>query len=40
MVSTSIADDPDLTASLEMALEVAEHFALQAHGARSIVTDV
>jgi serine/threonine-protein kinase HipA len=40
ILSTSIAEDPDLTASLEMALEVTEHFGLKPHDARSIVTDV
>jgi len=40
MLSTSIAEDPDLTASLELALDVAEHFGLKQNGARAIVAQV
>ena len=40
MLSTSIAEDPDLTASLELALEVADHFGVAAADAGRIVTEV
>jgi serine/threonine-protein kinase HipA len=40
MLSTSIAEDPDLTASLELALEVAEHFGVSPADAAHIVAEV
>lgn len=40
MLSTSIAEDPDLTASLELALEVADHFGLKPDDARRVVGEV
>jgi len=40
LLSTSIAEDPDLTASLDLALEVADHFGLKPDDARAIVADV
>ncbi|MGQ0815990.1 MAG: type II toxin-antitoxin system HipA family toxin [Gemmatimonadota bacterium] len=40
MLSTSIAEDYDLTASLELALEVAEHFGLKPAGAQALIGEV
>lgn len=40
MLSTSIAEDTDLTASLELALEVADHFGIRPSDARTIVGEV
>lgn len=40
MLATSIAEDPDLTASLERALEVADHFGVRAVEAAAIISDV
>jgi len=40
MLSTSIAEDPDLTASLQLALEVSDHFGVKAGEAGSIIADV
>ena len=40
MLSTSIAEDPDLTASLELALEVADHFGVSKTSAKRVVSEV
>jgi serine/threonine-protein kinase HipA len=40
VLSTSIAEDPDPTASLELALEVGHHFGVKPNDARTIVGDV
>lgn len=40
LLSTAITADLDLTASLELALEVAGHFGLRAEGARAVVAEV
>jgi serine/threonine-protein kinase HipA len=40
MLSTSIADDPDLTASLELAMDVADHFGVKPNDARTIIGEV
>lgn len=40
LLSTSIGEDPDLTASLELALEVAEHFGLRPAAAGEVIGEV
>jgi serine/threonine-protein kinase HipA len=40
LLSTSIAEDPDLSASLELALEVAGHFGLKPKAARQVIREV
>lgn len=40
LLSTSIVEDPDLTASLQLALEVANHFSVGPNDAASIIGEV
>jgi serine/threonine-protein kinase HipA len=40
LLSTAITEDLDVTASLDLALEVAGHFGLRAEGARKVVSEV
>lgn len=40
ILSTAITEELDVTASLELALEVAEHFGLRSRAARSVVAEV
>jgi serine/threonine-protein kinase HipA len=40
LLSTSIAEDPDLTASLELALDVADHFGMKPKVAQAVAGEV